>query len=309
MPNDAAPQMFDLAIPVVAAPMFLVTSPELVLACARENIIGAMPAYNARTTEELNGWLDHIDAELGQMRMAAPGRRIGPHAINLIVHASNPRLDADLDVVVRHRVPVVFASVGNPERVREKVQSYGGRLFADVATVKHAQRAAGSGVDGLVLLCAGAGGNCGWLSPLAFIPEVRRFWNGPLAVAGAIGTGAAIRAVTVLGADLAYVGTRFIATRESLASDAYREMLVHANADDVLLTSEVTGIPANFLRESLERCRFTPEGRQGFDTAKEIAVFKKWKDIWSAGQSVGAVTSVGSVADLVAELFREYHTA
>ena len=300
---------FDLTLPVVAAPMFLVSGHELVLACAREGVIGAMPAFNARTTEELDAWLDRIDAGTIALREAHPARRIGPHAINLIVHHSNSRLDADLDVVVKHQVPLVFASVGNPARVRERVQAYGGRVFADVATVQHARRSAESGVDGLVLLCAGAGGNCGWLSPFAFVPEVRRFWDGPLVAAGAIGTGAAIRAVEMLGADLAYIGTRFIATRESLANDAYRAMLVEAGADDVLLTSEVTGIPANFLKASLERCGFTPEGRRGFDTAKEIAMFKKWKDIWSAGQAVGAVTAIGTVADLVAELARDYHAA
>ncbi len=252
---------FDLSLPVVAAPMFLVWGPDLIIARARAGIIGAMPAFNARSTDQLDTWLDRIDTETSALRAAEPTRRIGPHAMNLIVHSTNPRLEADLDIVVKHRVPIVFASVGNPGRVRERIQAYGGKVFADVTSVQHARRSADSGVDALVLLCAGAWGNCGWLSPFAVVPEVRRFWNGHLVAAGAIGTGAAVRAVQMLGADLAYVGTRSIATTESMANGGYREMLIASRADDVLLTSEVTGIPAKFPQDQPRTLRLHPRGR------------------------------------------------
>ena len=295
-----------LRLPVIAAPMFLVSGPDLAVAACKSGLVGAMPTLNARTVEDLDLWLERIMGALARERSIGPAVP-GPFAANLIVHKSNQRLDADLALLEKHRVPLVMASVGDASRVVERIHAWGGQVFADVATVAHAARAAASGVDGLVLLCGGAGGNTGWLSPLSFVPAVRRIYGGTIALAGGIASGTAIRAAVELGADLAVIGTRFIAASESLAADEYRQMLVDSTADDIVLTSDVTGIPANFLRPSLQRCGFTPSGQPaGFNTDKEIAVFKKWKDIWAAGQGVGEIRAVQPVSEIVAELEKAY---
>jgi nitronate monooxygenase len=293
----------NLRLPVIAAPMFLVSGPELVLASCREGLIGAMPTLNARTTAELDEWLSRIMRGLAEADRASGNVRAGPFAANLIVHRSNERLAADIDLLEKHRVPLVMASVGDAARIVDRVHGWGGKVLADVATVHHARRAADAGADGLVLLCAGAGGNSGWLSPFAFVPAVRHFWGGTIAVAGGVAHGAGIRAALELGADLVSIGTRFIAAQESLANAGYRKMLIESTADDVVLTSEVTGIPANFLKPSMLRCGFVPSGTSGgFNTDKEIAVFKKWKDIWAAGQGVGEIRAEQSMSQIVDEL-------
>jgi len=289
-----------LAVPVIAAPMFLVSGPELMIACRRAGVIGSFPTVNARTPAILDAWLAQIVAA-GGVQFAA----------NLIVHQSNGRFAEDFDVVCRHRVPVAIASVGNPARVVDGVHAYGGIVLADVASLKHARRAAESGVDGLILLCAGAGGNTGWLNPFAFVAAVREFFDGPVVLAGGITEGRQIRAAEVLGADLAYIGTRFIAAPETMAADAYREMLVAANADDVVLTDAVTGIPANLLRPSLERVGFDIEKERGkaaggFNLLKEESTMRAWRDIWSAGHGVGATKKIESVAEIVAALKAGY---
>jgi nitronate monooxygenase len=291
-----------LAVPVIAAPMFLVSGPEHVMACCRAGIIGTFPTINARTTDILDQWL-------GRMAEGhAPGA--ARHAANLIVHKSNARIDEDLALVVRHKVPLVISSVGSPARVVEGVHGYGGLVLADVATLKHARRAAETGVDGLILLTAGCGGNTGWLNPFGFAAAVREFWDGPLVVAGAIGNGRQIRALEVLDVDLAYVGTRVIAASESMAGEAYRELLIGASIDDIFLTDAITGIPANFLRSSLERAGFDTKARhakpEAFNLDKET---RAWRDVWSAGHGVGAVKKVQTVAEIVAELSREYASA
>ncbi|MBK5356102.1 nitronate monooxygenase [Pseudomonas sp. TH41] len=300
---------FDLALPVVAAPMFLLSGPELVIAGAKAGIVATLPALNARSSELFDQWLAQVTTEIARHKAAHPDQLTGPLAVNLVTHRSNERLEADLAVVVKYKVPIVFTAVGDPKSVNEAVHSYGGLVFADVASIRHARRAIDGGVDGLVLLCAGAGGNCGKLNPFAFVPAVRQFWDGPIALAGAIGDGRAIAAMQMLGADLAYMGTRFIATYESLASEQYREMLVTSDADDVVLTDEVTGIPANLLRSSLVKCGFAPDGTRngtGIDVNKEVEVFKRWKDIWSAGQGVGATDRICSVAEVIIQLKNEY---
>lgn len=293
-----------LSLPVIAGPMFLVSGPDLVTACSRAGVIGSFPTLNARTLDVLDEWLGRMTAECG-----APG--CAPFAANLIVHPSNPRFAEDLDLVVKHRVQVVIASVGSPAPAIAKVKEYGGLVLADVASLKHARRAAEAGVDGLILLCAGAGGNTGWLSPFAFLTAVREFFDGPVVLAGAISRGQLIHVAEELGADLAYMGTSFIATRESMASDDYRDMLVQSGADDILLTAEVTGIPANMLRLSLERMGFKPGAKHegGFSLMKELETFKAWRDIWSAGHGVGDVRAVETVAELVARLRVEYDAA
>jgi nitronate monooxygenase len=274
--------------------MFLVSGPDLVVAAASAGVVGAFPTLNARTPEILDAWLQDIAARSA----GAPGAC----AANLILHASNPRRDVDLDLVIRHQVPWVITSVGSPAPVVERVRAYGGRVLADVATVRHARKAIAAGVDVLVLLTAGAGGNTGWLNPFAFVEEVRGFWSGPLAVAGGITTGRQVRAVQVAGADLAYVGTPFIATHESLAAEAYKQALCGAGADDIVLTDAVTGIPANFLASSLrDNGIMSADGRLAPRGSSDMA---SWKTAWSAGHGVASVREISSVAQRV-EALRE----
>jgi nitronate monooxygenase len=294
-----------LAIPVVAAPMFLVSGPELVIASSRAGVIGSFPTLNARTIGLLERWLVQIIDTLVETKGAAP------FAANLIVHPTNSRLAEDLDLIVRYRVPIVIASVGSPTPVVEAVKSYGGLVLSDVASLKHARRAVAAGVDGLILLCAGAGGNTGWLNPFAFVGAVRDFFVGPIALAGAISRGKFVHIARQLGADFAYVGTSFIATRESMASEAYRSLLIASSADDIILTSAVTGIPANMLRGSLERAGIAPLAKDagGFTLMKELETLTAWRDIWSAGHGVGDVTAVETVQDVVGRLRSDYDQA
>lgn len=291
----------DLALPIFAAPMFLVSGPDLVIAAARAGIIGAIPALNQRTTAGFESWLEQIDA-------ATAGAL---YAVNLIVHHSNARLEADLMVAVRHRAPLIISSIGSPAPVVERVRAYGGLVLSDVASVHHARRAAEAGVDGLILLCAGAGGNTGWLNPFAFVAEVRRFWDGPVALAGAISRGSYVHLAEEMGADFAFVGTPFIVARESLAPDDYRSMLVESGADDIVLTAEVTGIPANMLRKSLERSGYVPKkgAPARFDVGGEVETLRAWRDIWSAGHGVGDVNAVESLARIVDRFTADYRQA
>lgn len=290
-----------LKLPVIAAPMFLISGPELVIACCKAGVIGSFPTLNARSPAILDEWLDRITAETENST---------PFAANLIVHRSNRRLEEDLSLVARHCVPLVIASVGSPEGVIERIHAYGGLVFSDVASLKHARRAVETGADGLILLCAGSGGHTGWLNPFAFVGAVREFFNGPVVLAGAISHGRYIQAAERIGADFAYVGTNFIATRESLASDEYRRMLIESNADDIVLTAEVSGIPANMLRSSLERAGFKGGRKhEGFDLLKDENVFAAWRDIWSAGHGVGDVSRIETVDDLVLRMKQDYDEA
>lgn len=298
----------DLRLPLVAAPMFLLSGPALVIAAAQAGIAGALPSMNARTPELLDGWLEQINRAIADSRSA--GRRVGVPALNLITHPTNERFDADLAVCVNHRVPVVVSAVGSPARLIEPVHRYGGVVYADVSTIAHARKAVAAGADGLVLLCGGAGGNTGRISPFAFVPEVRSFFDGPIGVAGAVSNGKALRALQLLGADFGYAGTAFIATHESQAEPAYRQMVVDSGADDIEENRAVSGIPANFLRRSLDRARHQFEGRHGgFDVAAERENLKRWKDIWAAGHGVGHVKAVESVAEVVERFEQDYRQA
>ena len=300
-PNLAAKLRARLRLPVIVAPMFLVSGPDLVLAATRAGVIGAMPSLNSRTNELLEAVMEGI-------RTALPGiPDAAPWAINLIAHATNKRLGPDLETCVRYEVPIVISSVGSPKTIIDRVGSYGGLVFSDAGSVRHARRAAEAGVDGLILLCAGAGGNTGWLNPFGFVSEVRRFFDGPVMLAGSISRGNHLHAAEMMGADLAVVGTSFIAASESMASDGYRDMLARSGADDIVLSSELTGIPANMLRESMERAGFVPGShRVGFDVDSEIQTFKAWKDIWAAGHGVGDVPGEEPLATIVERFRREY---
>lgn len=300
-PDLAARLTAGLALPALVAPMFLVSGRELVIASCRAGVIGTLPSLNARTTEIFDTWVGEIESALADESGAAP------FGVNLIVHGTNKRLEPDLEVCIARRVPIIVAAVGSPRNVVDRVHDYGGIVLCDAASVSHARRAAASGVDGLILLTAGAGGNTGWLNPFAFVAEVRRFFDGPVIVAGGISRGRDLHAAQVLGADMGVIGTRFIAAAESDAEDDYRGMLVDSIADDIILTDEVTGIPANMLRASLERSGFRGgEKAERFDLSREIETMRAWRDIWSAGHSVGGVERVSSVAEIVAELRADY---
>ncbi len=295
-----------LRLPVVAAPMFLVSGPALVIAACRAGVLGTFPALNQRTTQGLGEWLDTIEAAL------TPAD--APYGVNLIVHRTNVRLAADLEVVVAHRVPVVITSLGAASEVVAAVHSYGGVVFHDVTTAQYARKAADAGVDGLILVAAGAGGHGGSLSPFALMAEVRAVFDGTVLLAGAISTGSDVLAARAMGADLAYLGTRFVATAESLASDDYRAQVVSAGAADIVHTASVSTIPANFLRRSLELAGLDADAAPGpvelaHLTRPSQADAKAWRDIWSAGHGVAGIDAVMPVAGLVDRMVQEYEDA
>ncbi len=312
-----------LRLPLIAAPMFLVSGPALVKAACRAGIIGSFPTANCRTVEELDGWLADMSDDL--LRAAAEtGRAPAPLCPNLIVHRSNPRVPDDLAAVLRHKAEIVITSVGSPEPVLKPLKDSGCLVLADVASVRHAEKAVAAGVDGLVLLTAGAGGQTGWVNPFAFVRAVRKFWDGIVVMAGGMADGQAVAAAQALGCDLAYMGTKFIATRESLAKKSYKDMLVKSRLDDVLLTRAFTGLETNMLRPSIAAAGLDPDNlpvRGAIDIAKDINAAerdkrdsegpdaKRWKDIWSAGHSVSGVSDVPSVAELVERTAAEYARA
>jgi nitronate monooxygenase len=306
-----------LRLPLIAAPMFLVSGTALVIAACRAGVIGAFPTANCRTAEELDRWCAEITDALKRHEDAS-GKAAAPWCPNLIVHRSNPRVPDDLRVLLKHKPELVITSVGTPAPVVVPLHDIGAIVFADVATIEHAEKAIAAGDDGLVLHTAGAGGQTGWLNPFAFVRAVRAFFDGPIVLAGGISDGQALRAAEALGCDLAYMGTRFIATPESMAPQGYKDMLVAATADDILLTRAFTGLQTNMLKPSIVAAGLDPNAlpeRGAIDVAKDISIEaresrpKRWKDIWSAGHSVSGVRAIVSVADLVEETEREYRTA
>jgi nitronate monooxygenase len=299
-----------LRLPLVAAPMFLVSGPDLVLAACAAGIGGAFPAPNARTVEALEDWLRRVSS--GHAALAAAGGKVGPWALNLVTHSTYDRLGAELELVDRYRPPLVITALGSPAPVVERVHAYGGLVIADVNSVAFARKAAAAGVDGLALVCAGAGGHTGRISAFAFVPAVRSFFDGIIIVGGSIGTGGAIRAAELLGADLVYAGTSFIAAAESLASDRYRDMVVRASLEDLVLSKALTGADAYYLRESIVAAGLDPDaltGKTKVDWTDSQGQLKAWKDIWSAGQGVESVRAVEPVAAIVERLAAEYAAA
>jgi nitronate monooxygenase len=291
-----------LALPVIAAPMFIVSNPDLVIAQCRGGIVGSFPALNARPQEALDEWLTTIRAGVGD----------APFAVNQIIHPSNVRLDHDLDLCLRHQVPIIITSLRAPGDVVKRVHEYGGLVFHDVISVRHAEKALAEGVDGLILVCAGAGGHAGTLSPFALVTEVRKFFTGPLVLAGAIGNGRGILAAQALGADFAYMGTRFIATREANASQAYQDAIVAGTAADVVYTPYFTGVAGNYLKPSIVAAGLDPDNlpmrdKSAMDFGSGAA--KAWRDIWGVGQGIGAIDDVPSTAKLIERLKAEYAAA
>lgn len=298
-----------LRLPVVAAPMFLVSGPELVIEACRAGVLGTFPALNQRSSEGFEAWLTEIREALEPL-----GENAAPYGVNLIVHRTNPRLEADLALCVKHQVPVVITSLGAVADLVDSVHSYGGVVFHDVVNLRHARKAADAGVDGLIAVSAGAGGHAGSMSPFALVTEIRQFFDGTVLLAGCMGHGRHVAAARALGADLAYMGTRFIATRESRAPADYQEMIVSSSAGDIVYTDAISGVPANFLGASLRANGYDVaelSGRGlGQGQLKPIGdEAKVWKTIWSAGQGVGDIDDVPATADLVDRLDSEYRSA
>ena len=304
-----------LTLPVIGAPMFIVSGPELVIAQCKAGVVGSFPALNARPKEQLEAWIVRIKSELEAYRAAHPGARVAPFAVNQIAHRSNDRLEHDVEVCIRHEVPIIITSLRPPAEIVKAVHSYGGIVLHDVINVRHAEKALEEGVDGLILVCAGAGGHAGTLSPFALVAEVRRFYQGTVCLAGAISTGRDVLAAQSMGADLAYVGTRFIATEEANAQPDYKQMLIDTAAKDIVYSSLFTGIHGNYLKPSVAAAGLDPDNlptadksTMNFGSAGNPAA-KAWRDIWGAGQGVGSITDAPSVDTLVRRMRNEYEAA
>ncbi|MCC7486161.1 MAG: nitronate monooxygenase [Burkholderiales bacterium] len=302
-----------LRIPVLAAPMFLVCGPELVIEQCKAGVIGSFPALNARPQGELERWLTRIETELAAFERERPGRKAAPYAVNLIVNKANTRLDADLEVVLAHEVPIVITSLSAPAAIAPRVHEYGGMVLHDVIKVRHAEKALEAGVDGIIAVCAGAGGHAGTINPFALVNELRRMFEGPLVLSGAITNGSGVLAAEAMGCDLAYLGTRFIATRESLAKEGYKQMIVASNSGDIVYTPFFSGVHGNYLAGSIRNAGLDParlpagEGPGRYLTREDRP--STWKDIWGAGQGVGNIDDIPAVAELVDRLEAEYHAA
>jgi nitronate monooxygenase len=299
-----------LTIPAIAAPMFLVSGPDLIVETCRSGIMGTFPALNQRTSEGYTAWLDEIQERLDRID-AETGAPPSPFAVNLIVHKTNARLARDLEITVQHRVPIVITSLGAVRDVVDAIHSYGGLVFHDVINLHHSNKASEAGVDGLIAVCAGAGGHAGLLNPFAFIAEIRQIFDKTLILSGAITHGRQIAAAQLLGADLAYLGTRFINTREALAPPGHKEMILASTAKDIVYTSAISGVHANFLRASIIAAGADPDNLQSSVklTVSSEGEAKAWKDVWSAGQGVGDIHDIPSAAELCQRLVAEYREA
>nr|WP_325264006.1 nitronate monooxygenase family protein [uncultured Rhizobium sp.] len=303
-----------LRIPVLASPLFIISHPALTLAQCKAGVIGAFPALNARPESQLDEWLAMMTEDLATYNAANPDRPAAPFAVNQIVHTSNRRLEHDLTMCVKYKVPIVISSLGAVPEVNAAVHSYGGIVLHDVINNRHAKSAIRKGADGLIAVATGAGGHAGTLSPFALVQEIREWFDGPLLLAGSIATGGGILAAQAMGADMAYIGSPFIATHEARAVDGYKQMIVESSASDIVYSNYFTGIHGNYLKGSVTAMGLDPDALPSADPTKmdfDAAVSgpKAWKDIWGAGQGVGAVKSVTSVADLVGRLEREYADA
>lgn len=306
--NDTLSEMKKtLTLPVIAAPMFLVSNPDTVIAGCKAGIISTFPSLNARTTEILDNWMAEITEDLDEVQ--ENGGTVAPWAVNLIVHRTNKRYTEDFKLIEKYHVPIVITSLGDPTEAIKMVHGYGGLVFSDVSSVYHAKKAAKAGVDGLILVCAGAGGHGGTIHPYAFIQEVREFWDGILILAGSISSGKEILASEILGADFAYMGTRFIATAESSAGDDYKNMLIKSHLEDIIYTDAFSGVNANYLIPSIVKAGLDPEKlkkKESIDFSKTSSEVKAWKNIWSAGQGVGRTKRIQTVEEVVKELHQEY---
>ena len=304
-----------LRLPIIGAPMFIVSTPQLVLAQCKAGIVGSFPALNARPISQLDEWLAQLNEELAAFSAANPHKKVAPYAVNQIVHASNDRLEQDVALCVKHRAPIIITSLRPPADVVAAVHGYGGLVFHDVISLRHAEKAAAQGVDGIIAVCAGAGGHAGLLSPFALVKQIREVYAGTIILSGAMSTGADVLAARALGADLAYLGTRFIATDEANANEEYKQMLIQSGAEDIVYTSLFSGVHGNYLKGSVTRAGLDPEHlpeadktKMNFGTGGNTSA-KAWRDIWSAGQSVSGIHSVDSVEALIMRMEAEYNAA
>jgi len=305
----------NLSIPVIGSPLFLVSGPELVIAQCKAGIIGSFPALNARPQHVLEEWIVRIKTELAEYQEQNPDKKVAPFAVNQICHGSNDRLMDDMATCVKHEVPIIITSLRPPAELVEAAHSYGGLVYHDVINVRHAKKAAEQGVDGLILVCAGAGGHAGALSPFALLREVKEWFDGTIILSGSIGDGYSVASSLALGADFAYMGTRFIATKEANADQGYKQMLIDSAADDIVYSSLFTGVSGNYLKPSIKNAGLDPENLP--DADKSTMNFgsggntdaKAWKDIWGSGQGIGGIKDDPSVEDLVTRLIEEYNQA
>jgi nitronate monooxygenase len=306
----------NLSLPVIGSPLFIASGPALVTAQCKAGIVGSFPALNARPAELLDTWLTDIQADLAAYKAANPNAKVGPIAVNQIVHQSNDRLAHDVEMCVKHRIPIIISSLrAPPKEMMDAIHGYGGIVLHDVISIRHAQKALEAGVDGLILVAAGAGGHAGGLSPFALVGEVRKFFNGPVALSGSIATGDAVLAAQAMGADLAYIGSRWLATKESNVNDDYRNAIVESAAADIVYTNLFTGVHGNYLKKSIVAAGLDPDNLPVADkTAMNFgsgggSKAKAWRDIWGAGQGVGLMDDVPTVAEMVARLSAEYDAA
>jgi nitronate monooxygenase len=309
------PILQNLELPIIASPMFIVSGPELVIAQCKAGIVGSFPALNARPQEKLSEWITHIKKELADYQAANPDKKVAPFAVNQICHASNNRLEADMMTCVEHEVPIIITSLRPPKMVIDAVHSYGGIVLHDTINIRHTKKALKEGADGIIAVCTGAGGHAGRLSPFALIPEIRQFHDGPLLCSGAIATGGAVLAAQAMGADLAYIGTRFIACKEANAPDDYKDAVVNSAGEDIVYSSLFTGVHGNYLKSSIEKAGLDPDNLPEADKSSMNfgsggnSEAKAWRDIWGAGQGVGSIHDVPSVQDIVDSLKAEYDAA
>lgn len=320
MSNSRIPLVLQgLRLPIIAAPMFTVSYPELVLAQCKAGIVGSFPALNARPPELLDEWLTMMQDDLKKFQKENPSRKVGPIAVNQIVHISNTRLEQDVTTCVKHRVPIYITSLRAPvKEIIDAVHSYGGIVLHDVISIRHAEKALEAGVDGLILVAAGAGGHAGNLSPFALVGEVRAMYKGPIILSGAISTGDAVLASLAMGADFAYMGTRFIASKEAHASQQYKDAIVNARASDIVYTDHFTGIHGNYIKQSILNAGLDPDNLPPGDplafaklsqAAKDGSGAKAWKDIWGAGQGVGLIANAPSIAEIIDVIELEFNAA
>lgn len=304
-----------LSMPLVGSPMFIVSGPDLVIEQCKAGIVGSFPALNARPQDMLDTWLTRINSELSEFKEANPDKKVAPYAVNQIIHRSNTRLEDDLKTCVKHKVPIIITSLMAPDQIVGPVHDYGGLVFHDVINIRHAKKAAAAGVDGLILVCTGAGGHAGSLSPFALVSEVREFFDGTILLAGSISTGRSVLAAQAIGADLAYAGTRFIATEEANADPVYKQMLVDHAANDIVYSSLFTGVHGNYLKPSIKAAGMDPDNlpeadktKMDFGSAGNTDA-KAWKDIWGAGQGLGSIHDSPKAGELIARMREEYLAA
>ena len=305
-PLDALP------LPIIGAPLFIISTPRLVIAQCIAGVVGSMPALNARPASQLDEWLAEITETLAAYNLAHPDRPAAPFAINQIVHKSNDRLDHDMQMSVKYKVPITITSLGAREDINAAAHSYGGVVLHDIINNKFAHKAIDKGADGLIAVAAGAGGHAGVKSPFALVQEIRQWFDGPLALSGSIATGGAVLAAQAMGADFGYIGSAFIATDEARAADGYKQAIVDSNSDDIVYSNLFTGVHGNYLAPSIRAAGLDPDNLLESDPTKmnfSGDAKKAWKDIWGCGQGIGAVDKVRSTADFVAQLRREYHEA